>query len=80
MGFIRTFSERPTFGSLLGGKGIEIPESHRKWLELGKCYRLKTFVNANPEELHSQDLLHFRALRRSQDVRAPGAPDRPGSR
>ena len=53
-----------------GGKGIGIPESHRKWLELEKDYRLQAFVNASPEELHSQDLLHFQALRRSQDLRA----------
>ena len=70
MSFAKTFSERPTFDSLLGGKGIEIAESHRKWLELEKDYRLQAFVNAQPEELHSQYLLHFQALRREQHVRA----------
>ena len=65
-----SFDLRPTFYSLLGGKGIEIPESHRKWLELEKDYRLQSLVNANPEELHSQDLLHFQALRMSQDIKA----------
>ena len=66
----RTFSERPTFETLLGGKGISIPESHRKWLELDKDLRLQAFVNTNPEELRSQEILHFQALRRTQDLRA----------
>ena len=70
MSIAKTFSERPTFDNLLGGKGIEIAESQRKWLELEKDYRLQAFVNAQPEELHTQDLLHFQALRRSQDMRA----------
>ena len=65
-----SFDLRPTFYSLLGGKGIEIPESHRKWLELQKDYRLQSLVNANPEELHKQELLKFQALRAEQDLKA----------
>ena len=64
------FDARPTFYSLLGGKGIEIPESHRQWLEIAKDYRLQSLVNANPEELHKQELLRFQALRTEQDMKA----------
>ena len=70
MGVTKTFNKRPTFETLLGGKGIEIPESHSKWLELEKNSRLQAFVNANPEELQSQDLARRQALREARDLKA----------
>ena len=66
--FQREFQERPTFDNLLGGKGISIPESHRKWLELNKDYRLQALVNPPQEE--SSDLKLLKALRRTQDLKA----------
>ena len=64
------YEERPTFETLLGGKGYSLPEAHRKWLALAKDYRLQDTIGASDEELHALDLKIHEARRREQDVRA----------
>ena len=64
------YEERPTFETLLGGKGYSLPEAHRKWLALAKDYRLQDTMGASDEELHALDLKIHEARRREQDVRA----------
>ena len=64
------YEERPTFDSLLGGKGYSLPEAHRKWLALAKDYRLQDTMGASDEKLHALDLKIHEARRREQDVQA----------
>ena len=64
------YEERPTFDSLLGGKGYSLPEAHRKWLALAKDYRLQDTMGASGEELQASDLKIHEARRREQDVQA----------
>jgi hypothetical protein len=63
------FERRPTFESLIGA-GADIPEPHRKWLELAKDYRLTAFEGASGEVLNAHDLRVHQAIRRHMDVRA----------
>ena len=61
--------KRPTFYSLIG-QGTDIPEKHRKWLELAKDYRLTAFEGATSEQLMAHDLRIHQAMRRAMDVQA----------
>ena len=63
------FEKRPTFNSLIG-EGTDIPEKHRKWLEIAKDYRLTAFEGATNEQLMAHDLRIHQAMRRQMDVQA----------
>ena len=61
--------KRPTFESLIG-EGTDIPEKHRKWLELAKDYRLTFLEGASSEPLMAHDLRIHQAMHRQMDVAA----------
>ena len=63
------FEKRPTFNSLVG-QGTDIPEKHRRWLEIAKDYRLTAFEGATNEQLMAHDLRIHQAMRRAMDVQA----------
>ena len=65
----QVLQKRPTFESLIG-QGTEIPEKHRKWLEIAKDYRLTAFEGATSEQLMAHDLRIHQAMRRQMDVQA----------